>query len=79
MVQTRRNAYRSSHVLIYSVNQVHPTETQTEMTRQFLTKLPSIDLHKDLFQGSAVAIHKQMGSEQRQNVNTLKTGQAMYA
>jgi len=33
------------------------------MTRQFLIELPSIELHKDLFQGSAAAIrvYKQMG------------------
>jgi len=61
MVQPCRNAYRSSHVLIYSVNHVHTTETQTEMTRQFLIKLPSIELHKYLFPDSAVAIYKQMG------------------
>lgn len=58
MVQPSRNAYKSSHVLIYSVTHFHPTENQTEMTRQFLIKLPSIELHKDLFQGSAVAIYK---------------------
>jgi len=62
MVQPCRNACKSSHDLIYSVNHVHLTETQTEMTRQFLIKFPSIELHEDLFQGSAVAIYKQKGT-----------------